>query len=70
MRDNIFLYVRQCDLCQRAKPAQDTRVGWHATQPPTQPMEKLFLDFVGPLTRTKRGNNAILVVVVSFSKFV
>ena len=32
-------------------------------------MEK-FLDFVGPLTRTKRGNTAILVVMDSFSKFV
>jgi transposase InsO family protein len=33
-------------------------------------MEKLFNDFVGPLTRTKRGNLAILVVVDGFSKFV
>ena len=33
-------------------------------------MEKLFLDFVGPLTRTKRGNTGILVVVDSFLKFV
>jgi len=27
------------------------------------------VDFVGPLTRTKRGNSAILVVLDSFSKF-
>jgi transposase InsO family protein len=33
-------------------------------------MEKLFLDFVGPLPRTRKGNVAILVVVDSFSKFV
>jgi hypothetical protein len=33
-------------------------------------MDKLFIDFVGPLTRTKRGNIAILVIVDGFSKFV
>jgi hypothetical protein len=33
-------------------------------------MERLFMDFVGPLARTKRGNIAILVVVDGFSKFV
>jgi len=33
-------------------------------------MEKLFIDFVGPLTRTKRGDIAILVIVDAFSKFV
>jgi hypothetical protein len=33
-------------------------------------MERLFIDFVGPLTRTKRGNIAILVILDAFSKFV
>jgi len=33
-------------------------------------MDKLFVDFLGPLTRTKRGNSAILVVLKGFSKFV
>lgn len=33
-------------------------------------MQKLFADFVGPLTRTKRGNVPSLVVLDSFSKFV
>jgi hypothetical protein len=33
-------------------------------------MERLFIDFVGPLVRTKRGNTAILVVLDAFSKFV
>ena len=37
---------------------------------PSYPLEKLFIDFVGPLVRSKRGNIAILVVVDGFSKFV
>jgi len=70
MRDEIFQYVRQCGLCQMAKPAQSTRVGWNTTQPSTQSMEKFFLNFVVPLTQTKRGNINIVVIVEIFSKFV
>ena len=70
MRPEIFQYVRRCDLCQRAKPAQNTNVGLHAAQPPSYPMEKVFIDFVGPLTRTQHGHMAILVVLDGFSKFV
>ena len=70
MRLEIFGYIRRCELCQRAKPAQKCRVGLHSASPVTVPMERLFIDFVGPMNRTKRGNVGILVVVDSFSKFV
>ena len=33
MRAEIFTYVRRCYLCQRAKPAQYTRVGLHLASP-------------------------------------
>jgi hypothetical protein len=48
----------------------NTQVGLHSANPVSHQMERLFMDFVGPLTRTKRGNIAILVVVDGFSKFV
>ena len=70
MRNEIFQYVRKCHLCQRAKPAHNTQVGLHSSQPPTQPMERVYIDFVGPLTRTKRGHSAILAILDGFSKFV
>jgi hypothetical protein len=70
LRDDVFRYVRQCDLCQHAKPAQNTKVGLHAATPASYPLERVFIDFMGPLVRTKRGNQAILVVMDSFSKFV
>ena len=66
----MFKYVQGCELCQRAKPAQNTRVGLHSAEPSAQPLDKLFIDFVGPLVRIKRGNIAILVVADAFSKFV
>jgi len=33
-------------------------------------MERLFMDFMGPLTRLKRENIMILVVLNAFCKFV
>jgi len=70
LRDDVFHYVRQCDLCQRAKPAQDTKVGLHTATPASYLLERVFIDFMGHLVCTKRGNQAVLVVMHSFSKFV
>jgi hypothetical protein len=33
-------------------------------------MERVFIDFVGPLVRSRKGNVAILVILDGFSKFV
>jgi hypothetical protein len=33
-------------------------------------MERIFIDFVGPLVRSRKGNIAILAVLDGFSKFV
>jgi hypothetical protein len=43
MRAEIFDCVRNCDLCQRAKPAQDARVGFHSAEPSVQPMDCLSI---------------------------
>jgi len=53
MRAEVFGYVRKFDMFQRAKPALDMRIGLHAARPASEPMDRLFADFVGPLTRTK-----------------
>ena len=46
----------------------NTRLGLHAAEPSAKPLEKLIVEFIGPLT--KCGNSAILVVLGSVSKFV
>ena len=70
MRAEIFDLLHPCDLCQRAKPAQITLVGLHSASPVSEPKERLFIHFMGLLTRSKRGTTAILVVLDAFSKFV
>jgi transposase InsO family protein len=70
MRAEIFSFVRQCQNCQRAKPVKDSLVGLHSSDVVTRPMERLFIDFVGPIVRSRRGNVAILVILDGFSKYV
>jgi hypothetical protein len=57
-------------MCQRAKTAQNTQVGFHSATPLSRPLETIFIDFVGQLLRTRTGNQAILFVSGGFSKFV
>jgi hypothetical protein len=66
----ILDYIHRSDLCQRLKPAQNTRVVLHSATPFSENMERFFIDFMGPSTRSKWGNVVILVVFDSFSKFV
>ena len=67
IRTEIFQYVK-FTLCQQAKPAPNSRVGMHAADTSTSPLQG-YLYFVVPLTRSKRSNIAILVVDDTFSKF-
>ena len=70
MRGDVFKYVKSCELCQRAKPDQNMRVELYSTDPSALPLDRLCIDFVGSLVRSRRGNITIYVVVNAFSKFV
>jgi hypothetical protein len=70
IRNDVIRYVRQCLECLQAKPAQNTRVGMHQARVVTRPLEKVFVDFVGPMVRTRAGNQTIFVILDGFSKFV
>jgi hypothetical protein len=70
MRKEVADFVTGYRDCQRAKPAPDTRLGLHASQVVTRPMERIFIDFVGLIVRSRKGNVAILVVLDGFSKFI
>jgi hypothetical protein len=70
VRSDVSKYVRSCQECQKAKPARDAQVGLHHSQVVSKPKERVFIDFVGPIVRSRRGNVAILVVLDGFSKFV
>lgn len=62
--------VRSCERCQRCKQAPNTNVGTLSSELVTKPWEKIFIDHIGPLPRSTKGNKYILTVVDAFSKFV
>ena len=69
MDADIRARVRACEVCSRSKPAQNTHYGMLSSNVASRPMEKLFIDFVGRLPRSKKGNAYLFVVVDAFSKF-
>jgi hypothetical protein len=70
MRLNVCKFIRRCHECQRAKPVRDSRVGLHSSEVVARPLERVFIEFFGPIVRSRKGNVAILVILDGFTKFV
>ena len=70
MGQDVAEYVRTCQACNQNK--KTTRYGkspmrnYHAGAP----MERVHLDFLGPLPKSSRGNEHILMMVDQFTKWV
>ena len=70
LRDDVNLYIEQCDNCGANKtppktpraPLGEMRVG--------APMDRLATDILGPLPTTPRGNRYVLIVTDYFSNWV
>ena len=70
MDKDIQVRVKSCEDCLKSKPVLNKKVGFLASEPPKAPMDKIFIDFLGPLPRSRDGNTYMLVGVDAFSKFV
>ena len=69
MQEDIKDYVRGCVLCQRNKPSTGVPIGKLLPLPvPAGIWEDISMDFIGPLPKTARHNDFILVVVDRLSK--
>lgn len=70
MQCDVNRYIRRCSVCMRAKPDQKSpagTMGGHSLI--DKPWEVICTDIVGPLPKSKKGNQFILVVSDCFSKF-
>ncbi len=66
----ITKYVLSCAICSQNKKATNYgHFGLKAYQA-SAPMERVHIDFMGPLPRTPRGNEHILMMVDQFTKWV
>lgn len=70
MDHDIRTAVRNCEICAKSKPAQNSKIGLLASKVVDKPFERMYVDFVGPLPRSKAGNKYILVCVDAFTRFV
>lgn len=62
--------VKRCSVCQITKPRNVLSSGVLSSHPISTPWERIFIDFVGPLPRSKSGHCYIFTVIDGFSKFV
>ena len=69
MDADIRARIRACEVCALSKPALNTKFGLLASEIPSRPMERFYIDFVGKLPRSQAGHAYVLVVVDGFSKF-
>lgn len=67
---DVARYVRNCDSCQRFKAEQRRPAGEMLTRIPEEPWSTVCADFVGPLPRSRRGFNMLLVFLDKFTKWV
>lgn len=69
MNSCISKFVKSCIGCQKSKPSQKQTIGFMSSRVPLTSNEVFYVDFIGPLTRTDKGNSSIFTVMDGFSKF-
>ena len=63
-------YVRGCEACQRNKPDTRGKQGLPLSiDVPKRAFDVLCMDFIGPLPRTARGHNSVMVVVDKLTRY-
>jgi len=71
MDHDIAEYVKSCDICQRAKPSQQTKMGLLQPLPiPERAWQQVTMDLITALPTTARGHSAIVVFVCKLTKMV
>ena len=69
-RQAVEFWVRACDVCAKTKPPQRKPRAPLGGVPAGIPMERCYIDVMGPLPITSRGNRFIVVFTDGFTKWV
>jgi hypothetical protein len=70
MRLHVKHYIRKCAACQKMSEIKPAIHTLRTTLAKYEPMERLNVDSIGPLTPDEKGNEHILVIIDCFTRFV
>ncbi|CAF2122901.1 unnamed protein product, partial [Rotaria magnacalcarata] len=71
MKIGIQCYVKSCSLCTQFNIDRAKRYGHlHSIPPPEGPFALVGIDFCGPLPRTPRENQYVLVITDYFTRYI
>ncbi|CAM2714261.1 unnamed protein product [Rotaria socialis] len=71
MKTSIQSYIKSCSLCKQFNVDRAKKHGHlHSISPPTEPFALIGIDFCGPLPRTPRENQYVLVITDYFTRFI
>ena len=68
MTKEVHRYCDRCLTCAKCKPREKPRAPMQSFTS-GNPMQRIHIDIVGPLSRSRRGNRYILKVQCSFTKW-
>jgi transposase InsO family protein len=68
MAIDVQQFVQNCASCARKRLTTQRRTAHIKLFPPSEPLEFVAMDILGPLPETKRGNRYLLVIVDRFTK--
>ena len=70
MREHVKKFIKQCPACQKMSVLR-TPIHTHPfTTAAYEPMERVNVDSIGPLTPDEKGNKYIIVIIDCFTRFV
>lgn len=69
MSRDVEEYISTCSVCQKNKVSRINKIPMKITTTAAKPMERIFLDIVGPLPVTYNGNRFILTFEDDLTKY-
>src|SRR5436190_11973235 len=69
LRRDVKRLVSECKLCKMTKAPQKYYHGPLIATHASRPFERLYIDLIGPLVRSREGYNHILIVVDDVTKY-
>ena len=70
MKEDVVRWISGCEMCSSRKNPKSIRFPIHSLPYPIAPFEMIGIDVLGPLPRTERGNEYIVVITDYLTRWV